>query len=301
MQRSKKLRPARRDVLLGLLAATAGLACIVFSSLSADYLQLTRLADAAQGLVDDALTQNTQTFLAVSALKAGLALVEGSSVGVGIEVQVGDLVQPVYDYVDYIWRFLFYSLLILGFYKLLLDTGVFLIGMKVVGLGLLLAAAASAWPHRRKRLARIARSVALGGLLFAYVVPLALIATNWAASTYTDPLKDRYAGSIERVRIEARNIQAEFLALKDELSITSPNESLSLLRTRLRALVVGMTRTIEDALHAFIYYVVIVLCELFVFPLISAYALYKGAHFAFGRFFETHRMPHAAQAQHDAP
>lgn len=286
----------RRDILWALLAVAAGLACLFASSRSADYLQLNRLALAADVLVDDALTQNTQTFLAVSALKAGLALVEGSSVGVGIEVQVGDLVQPIYDYIDYIWRFLFYSLVILGFYKLLLETGVYLIGLQLAGIGLLAAASAALWPSRSKQLGRIARRIVLGGIFFAYVAPVALIVTDWAAANYTDPLKIRQARAIEHVRIEAGRTQNEFLAFKDDLSITSPGESLSLLRTRLRALVSGMNRIIHGAIHAFIYFAVIVLCELFIFPLISAYALYKAAHFAFGRFLEPRRAPEEAPA-----
>ena len=49
---------------------------------------------------DDAL----EGFLVLSAVKSGLAVVEGSQVGIGFSFQVGDLVQSVYDYVNIAWK-----------------------------------------------------------------------------------------------------------------------------------------------------------------------------------------------------
>jgi hypothetical protein len=43
-------------------------------------------------------------FLMLSGIKSGLAIVEGSEVGVGFSLEVGDAVQPLYDYVDIAWR-----------------------------------------------------------------------------------------------------------------------------------------------------------------------------------------------------
>jgi hypothetical protein len=43
-------------------------------------------------------------FLVLSTIKSGLAVLEGSEVGVGFNLEIGDIVQSVYDYVDVAWR-----------------------------------------------------------------------------------------------------------------------------------------------------------------------------------------------------
>lgn len=43
-------------------------------------------------------------FLILSGIKSGLAVVEGSEIGVGFNLEIGDAVQSVYDYVDIAWR-----------------------------------------------------------------------------------------------------------------------------------------------------------------------------------------------------
>ncbi|MCH7549547.1 MAG: hypothetical protein IH969_08455, partial [Candidatus Krumholzibacteriota bacterium] len=72
--------------------------------------------------LDDTLERDMVTFLLITAVKASLAMIEGSNVGVGFELQVGDIVQPAYDYVDFFWRAFLYAFMVLGFYKLLLET-----------------------------------------------------------------------------------------------------------------------------------------------------------------------------------
>jgi hypothetical protein len=44
------------------------------------------------------------TFAVLSGIKVGLAVLEGSELGVGFGIEVGDAVQSTYDYVDVAWR-----------------------------------------------------------------------------------------------------------------------------------------------------------------------------------------------------
>jgi len=59
---------------------------------------------ANEGYLDDAFDKSLAGFLLLSSIKGGLAVVEGSEVGVGFSLELGDIVQPVYDYVDIAWR-----------------------------------------------------------------------------------------------------------------------------------------------------------------------------------------------------
>lgn len=63
------------------------------------YLNTTN-AHYLEGAFDKALAG----FLLLSTIKSGLAVVEGSEVGIGFSLELGDAVQPVYDYVDIAWR-----------------------------------------------------------------------------------------------------------------------------------------------------------------------------------------------------
>ena len=62
------------------------------------------VSEAAEAGIDRGLARNSKTFLSLSGMKALLATIEGTGVGVGFELQVGDLVQPAYDAVDVVWR-----------------------------------------------------------------------------------------------------------------------------------------------------------------------------------------------------
>ncbi|NNG00723.1 MAG: hypothetical protein HKM93_15160 [Desulfobacteraceae bacterium] len=53
--------------------------------------------------LEDAFDKALAGFLLLSAIKSGLAVVEGSEVGVGFNLELGDVVQPFYDYVDIAW------------------------------------------------------------------------------------------------------------------------------------------------------------------------------------------------------
>lgn len=54
--------------------------------------------------LDSAFDRSLTGFLLLSTIKSGLAVVEGSEVGIGFNLELGDIVQPIYDYVDIAWR-----------------------------------------------------------------------------------------------------------------------------------------------------------------------------------------------------
>jgi predicted PurR-regulated permease PerM len=66
-----------------------------------------------QTYLQAALNQSLTTFAVLSGLKVGLAILEGSELGVGFGIEVGDAVQSAYDYVDIAWRIVLTSSAIL--------------------------------------------------------------------------------------------------------------------------------------------------------------------------------------------
>jgi hypothetical protein len=93
-----------RIALIVALIACAALSAGGLLDRGLSWCGLERLALANDGYLDRAFDRALAGFLLLSGIKSGLAIVEGSSVGVGIQVELGDAVQPAYDYVDTAWK-----------------------------------------------------------------------------------------------------------------------------------------------------------------------------------------------------
>lgn len=63
-----------------------------------------RIDEANKTYIAQSFDASMNGFLILSAIKSGLAVIEGSEVGVGFNLEVGDVVQSVYDYVDVAWK-----------------------------------------------------------------------------------------------------------------------------------------------------------------------------------------------------
>jgi hypothetical protein len=63
-----------------------------------------KISDANLVYLEDAFDRSLAGFLVLSGIKSGLAIIEGSEVGIGFNLEIGDIVQAVYDYVDVAWK-----------------------------------------------------------------------------------------------------------------------------------------------------------------------------------------------------
>lgn len=86
------------------------------------YLGLQFLADRNDAYLTESFDKSVNGFLILSAIKSGLAVVEGSEVGVGFNLELGDVVQSVYDYVDVAWKAALAGGTIVLFLRLILQT-----------------------------------------------------------------------------------------------------------------------------------------------------------------------------------
>jgi predicted PurR-regulated permease PerM len=237
----------------------------------------------SEALVEKSLVDTAAAFVSVSAVKAALGIVTGSTIGIGFELELGDLAQPAYDYVDFVWKVFLWATAILMFYKVLLDTGLLTLGIPIAGVGLLLCAGGLLRPEWRGRLFFWGRRLVVFGLLFTYIVPVALIGADWLGARYTRPLKAKQQVRMEDVRKELRQAQQDLINLKDSLSITQPAESMERVRVALMQVANTIGRLTKEGLNAFLYYVVVLMFELLVLPFLTAVLLYAVAKFALGR------------------
>jgi hypothetical protein len=267
----------------GVLLLFIGWACAFLPETAARYTGYQWLNSHALDLTQEALDRNLKSFLTVSGIKALVAILEGSSIGVGFEMEVGDLVQPAYDYIDFVWKLLLYALLILGFYQLLLETGILTVGVQILGFGLIVWGAALVHPTPYLDTRAWARRIVLLGLLLAFIVPLALVGTDFITNRYVEPLKGNYAQRMETMQDKLAIHRAAVYSIRSDISLSSPVQSLDTIRTQASTLLRNVTDTVWESLQVMLFYVIILMLELLIFPLVSAYVLYKFFHFALGR------------------
>ena len=144
--------------------------------------------------LDESYNSALEGFLLLSAIKSGLAVIEGSEVGIGFNLQVGDLVQSVYDYVDIAWKTVLAGGTILFMTRLALD-GVAMtdhIVMMLAFFSMLMLAAGRCFFPDRKGMARFLRSVTATctflTILLYLVLPLAIYAASRLSERITRPL-----------------------------------------------------------------------------------------------------------------
>ena len=143
--------------LAGILLAASGLL-----DRGLNRVGLGELALVNQQYLDASYDSALEGFLVLSAIKSGLAVIEGSEVGIGFSLQVGDLVQSVYDYVNIAWKTVLAGGTILLMTRLALE-GVTLMDHHVLALACaawLLLAAVRGFLPRRHGLGRLVQSIA---------------------------------------------------------------------------------------------------------------------------------------------
>jgi len=192
---------AKTSTVLLVLAALAGmlLAATGMAERGLEYVGLEKLSRANHRYLDESYDRALEGFLVLSAVKSGLAVIEGSEVGIGFSFEVGDLVQSVYDYVNIAWKTVLAGGTILLITRLALD-GVSLVDHYVLTLAFfllfLLAAVQGLFP-RRRAIARVLKSFTATCVfvvvLLYLVLPLAVLGASWLSDALTRPLiQDSY-------------------------------------------------------------------------------------------------------------
>ena len=94
----------KKSLLLILILVAGILAAAGHADLVVDSVGMGRVSEANLAYLNDAFDRSLSGFLVLSGIKSGLAIIEGSEVGIGFNLEIGDIVQAVYDYVDVAWK-----------------------------------------------------------------------------------------------------------------------------------------------------------------------------------------------------
>ena len=81
--------------------------------------------ETSRSYLDSSISKSTNIFLSLSAIKAFTAVIEGSEVGVSafgqFSIQVGDIVQSLYDIIDIMWKVSLLGIVALSVQKIFLE------------------------------------------------------------------------------------------------------------------------------------------------------------------------------------
>ena len=97
-------RHVRSTVLLVLVAVAMILTMAGYADSLIQHAGMGLVTDTNRDYLTEAFDRSLVGFLVLSGIKSGLAIIEGSEVGIGFNLEIGDIVQSVYDYVDVAWK-----------------------------------------------------------------------------------------------------------------------------------------------------------------------------------------------------
>jgi hypothetical protein len=161
-----------------------------------------RLCPGAITSQNDAYLKNTfdralSGFGVMSGIKAGLAIIEGSTAGVSagatVNLQVGDVVQSVYDYVDIAWRTLLTGCIAILSIQYILKAATVLEGyilgftLLILGISLLLRWWGENWNRTRETITDILSVSIVALIAIIYILPVSVWGASRLSQIITQP------------------------------------------------------------------------------------------------------------------
>jgi len=166
---------------------------------------LAKLTQANDQYLKDSFDKSLDGFLTLSAIKSGVAVIEGSEVGIGFNLEVGDIVQSIYDYVDIAWKTALAGATILLLMRLVLQTiqpvsHWFLFGSLLLCLAALLL---RWWAPQRKESCRVLKEFLLFlvsvTVALYLILPVSIAGASYLSKKITRPLIEEAQSGFESV------------------------------------------------------------------------------------------------------
>lgn len=219
--------------------------------------------------LDESFDQSLRLFAVLSVVKVTLAVVEGSELGVGFGLEVGDLVQSVYDHVDIAWKAVLVAGVLLQCLRFLLETATYLdqwvmaAAFAIACLFLFASATRKpkSWLRNVSGDATLVLTVAC--VVLYLVLPLSVAGARALSQRITAP-------SLHQAEVGVTDFSQEL----NELDAGNL-ESLSKKVERLKTLLTEKAKSMMVFLFTII---AVYLFDCIVFPLVLFFLLYKGTN-----------------------
>jgi len=185
--------PSRRLLFVILLIVGLVLTALGFTDRLLGVCGLDRLSARNEAYLESSQQRSLRTFAVLSTIKVGLAVVEGSEIGVGFGLEIGDVVQAAYDYVDIAWKTVLAAGVVLLGTTLLLETAslldhwLLLIALVTVALTMVTQGSPPRLPRTHRTLREIALFMTVLAAVFYLILPLSVSGGAYLSRKITAP------------------------------------------------------------------------------------------------------------------
>ncbi len=221
----------KRWIMIIVLMGATALSAVGYTDRVLGWIGTRHLSQANDAYLENAFDKSLSGFLLLSSIKSGLAVVEGSEVGIGFNLELGDIVQPVYDYVDIAWKAALAGGSIIVGMQLALESLTLIDHWSLAGLLFLLAAkllCSWLWPQRNglhqgmREAVRFATTLTVACYL---LLPLSVIGAAALSHHITRPMIEASHEELKRIEEELspRQVNQSSLADLAEESLTNPS------------------------------------------------------------------------------
>ena len=236
----------RAAVLLGIFL----LLLILYVLLKGPSLDLTRYT----------LERQSGSFLLVSTLKSSLAMIEGSDIGIGFRLEVGDIVQSTYDLVDFTWKILLYGILLITFSKIFHESNLVDVGMYILGVGFIVRIGSLFIQQYKEKMLSLGSGIIVAGLITSFYIPVSTVVSFRACEYFVDHIEKDLDQQME-------GVLKDWEQFKDDLSLKEFTTSVRSGALFIKELFLKLTRIL-------ITYTCLIIIRYLLFPVIVAYGFF---------------------------
>ena len=236
----------RAAVLLGIFL----LLLFLYMSLKGPSLNLTQYT----------LERQSASFLLVSTLKSSLAMIEGSDIGIGFRLQVGDIIQSTYDLVDFTWKMLLYGILLITFSKIFHESNLVDVGMYILGVGFMVRIGSLFVQKNKEKVLSLGSGVIIAGLITSFYIPVSTVVSFRACEYFVDHIEKDMDRQME-------GVLEDWEQFKEDLSLKELSTSLRAGAFFVKDLFLKLTRIL-------ITYTCLIIIRYLLFPIIVAYGFF---------------------------
>ena len=206
------------------------------------------------------LKRQSASFLLVSTLKSSLAMIEGSDIGIGFRLEVGDIIQSTYDLVDFTWKMLLYGILLITFSKIFHESHLVDVGMYILGIGFIVRIAPLFLHQHREKLLSLGSGIIIAGLITSFYIPVSTIVSFRACEYFVDHIEK----DLDR---QMNSVMEDWEAFKQDFSLKEFRTSIHSSAQFVKELFLKLTRIL-------ITYTCLIIIRYLMFPVIVAYGFF---------------------------
>jgi hypothetical protein len=215
------------------------------------------------------LKRQSASFLLISTLKSSLSIIEGSDIGIGFRLEVGDIVQSALDLVDFTWKIVLYGILLITFSKLFLESNLIHGGLTILAVGFAVTVTGLFLRSYNEKVLSVGSSIVIFGLIAAFYVPVSTLVSFRACEYFVSHIETDLDRQME-------DVLEEWDDFKTQLSSKELKSPLQTTGAYVKELFLKLTQIL-------IAYTAIIIIRYLLFPIIVAYGFFVIARTFFKR------------------